>query len=134
MRFTITKDISSHAYLRNILILTLLTFELFVLAYVYFQSHSIGYAPSAIESSILGNEELFVDPKSFILILEELHIGVFMYLMVATIVLMVFVQIRNFENMFFKVALFLMFTILVDTISMPLILLWDGFAYVKSLI
>lgn len=133
MKFITTNDISTNIYLRNILILMLVSFELFVLTYVYFQVHSIGLYPSDISNSILGNEDLFIDPKSFIMILEELHVSIFIYIMVTTISMIVFTQIKKFENWVLKISLFVMLMILIDSISLPLLLVWDIFAYIKTI-
>lgn len=133
MRFTATKDISKNIYLRNILILILISLVLFILSYSYFQIHSIGYLPNEIKNYILGNEELFIEAKSFIVILEEIHIAIFTYLITAIIGLMVFIQIKYLEKYFYQIALFIMICIFVDTVSQPLILLWEPFIYVKSI-
>jgi hypothetical protein len=133
MKFTVTKELSSNSYLRNILFLLLVSFALFVVSYSYFQIHSVGIFPSEIRDSVLGNEDMFIEPKSFILILEEIHISIFAYLVTAVIVLITFAQIKKFEKIFYPVSLFIMASIFIDTVSLPLILVWENFVYLKSI-
>ncbi|MCV6608062.1 MAG: hypothetical protein OIF32_07620 [Campylobacterales bacterium] len=133
MKFTVTKDLTSRGYLSNILILILISLGLFIVSYSYFQIHSVGFFPSEIKNNILGNEELFIEPKSFMLILEEIHMGIFGYIVTAVIVLMVFVQIKRLEKFFYSVSLTVMGLILLDSISQPLILVWEPFIYGKSI-
>lgn len=133
MKFSVTKDLKTNLYLKNILILLLLSLALFVASYAYFQIHSVGFYPSDIKNAILGNEEMYLEPKSFIVILEELHMAIFAYIVTAIIALMVLVQIKALEKHFFSISLLIMLSIFIDTISKPLILLWEPFIYIKSI-
>jgi hypothetical protein len=133
LKFVVTKEISSNSYLRRVLILLLISLALFLISYSYFQIHSVGFLPSEIKDNVLGNEDLFIEPKSFILILEEIHIAIFAYLITAVLILMVLAQIRRIEKYFYQISLFVMASIFIDTVSQPLILIWEHFVYLKSI-
>lgn len=133
MKFAVSNDISKNSYLRNILIVLLISLALFVASYSYFHIHSTGFFPSDIKNVVLGNEELFMEPTNFMVLLEEIHIAIFAYIVTAIIVLMVLVQIKRFEKYFFSISLFVMLSIFLDTISKPLILLWEPFIYIKTI-
>lgn len=133
MKFSVSNDIKKNSFLRNILILLLISLGLFVASYSYFHIHSSGYFPSDLKNSVLGNEELFMEPTNFMVLLEEIHIAIFAYIVTAVILLMVLVQIKSLEKYFFSISLIIMLSILIDTISKPLILLWEPFIYVKTI-
>ena len=82
MRFTLLKKLEHDTAMRPIMSALLLFMALFLLSDILLKEANFGLFTAAIERTLFGNEEEYVDPISRAIFLEMIHTEIFFMMMI----------------------------------------------------
>jgi hypothetical protein len=92
MKFLVTKELEQNSLLTNQVLLLTLVLTLFIFSDTILHHFQIGLTPTKALETILGNEELFIEPMLLSALLERIHIDIFISMI--TLMLLVVIYIR----------------------------------------
>lgn len=132
MKFIVSRDLRENRFLSNVLVFFLFQILLFIAFNVLYESHKWGLYPSEIITNILGNEELFVSPLSLVDILVNIHIELFMYLFMQTMLIVIFFRTSYSERAKSVFTFICLISVVVNSFAPVLIHFFAvGFVWVK---
>lgn len=78
MKFLLSNNIKENKVLKEIIALFIFMAFLFLLGQIILEVTNLGISPTSITEYYKGSERKFLEPKSLTIILEELHIKIFL--------------------------------------------------------
>jgi hypothetical protein len=96
MKFLVTKELSDNKLLREQVLWLTAILVLFLFMDLVLHHYKVGLNPSLVIENILGNEEAFIEPILFSVLLENIHIDLFISML--TLMLLVAIFIRVVHN------------------------------------
>jgi len=95
MKFLVTKELGQNKLLRvQVLWLTALL-ALFLVSDMVLHHYQVGFVPSLAIEHILGNEEAFIEPIIFSVLLENIHIDLFVSMITLMLLVVIFIRVTN---------------------------------------
>jgi len=95
MKFLVTKELAQNKLLRvQVLWLTALL-ALFLLTDMVLHHYKVGFDPAMALEHILGNEEAFVEPIIFSVLLENIHIDLFVSMITLMLLVVIFIRVTK---------------------------------------
>jgi len=93
MKFLVTKELSQNRLLRLQVLWLTAILVLFLLTDVVLHHYKIGLTPSLALENILGNEEAFIEPILFSVLLENIHIDLFISMITLMLLVVIFIRV-----------------------------------------
>lgn len=120
MQFTIIKNLKKDLAMSNILKGLLVSITLYIVADFFVKYLTIGLSVDALNLSLFGKEEEFIEPMSTALFLEFWHIEIFFVMMILLTLSAVYIRlVNNIKN--YKVVLnIVMISALMSLVALPL--------------
>ncbi|BCD59804.1 MULTISPECIES: hypothetical protein [unclassified Nitratiruptor] len=98
MRFFVIKDIRKHASMRYLLTFLLSLMMLSLVSHLLLYGWKYGWNPESVLATIMGNEELFIEPLPFEEILLQVHTNLFFIVIVLSIIAASFIRLYEKRN------------------------------------
>lgn len=98
MKFLVTKELSSNTLLRVQVLWLTAILALFLLADMIVHHYKIGLSPVLAYEHILGNEEAFVEPIIFSVLLENIHIDLFVSMITLMLLVVIFIRVTQVQK------------------------------------
>lgn len=95
MKFLVTKELQSNTPLKHLVGILLGVLILFLLTDILLHHYQIGLTLAQAESSILGNEEEFIEPMLFDMLLERIHIDVLTSLITLMLLALIYIRVSS---------------------------------------
>ncbi|MBU0720249.1 hypothetical protein KJ877_02790 [bacterium] len=120
MKFTIIKDLSQDSMMKPILSGLLLFTILYLLSDIIVKHNSFGVLPNAIEMTLFGNEEEFLEGMGKTLFLEFWHVEIFFIMMVVFISSTIYTRLSNASKSAVVIVNIMMISSMISLISLPI--------------
>lgn len=95
MKFLITKELSSNKLLRTQVLWLTAILVLFLISDIVLHHYKIGLTSSLAIENILGNEEAFMEPMLFSVLLENIHIDLFISMITLMLLVVIFIRVGH---------------------------------------
>ena len=118
MKFTVIKNLQKDSAMSLILKGFLFFILLYILSDIFVMKSSFGISAEAVNSTLFGNEEAYIDPINESSFLEFWHTQIFFIMMILLTLSAVFIRVAKRSRAILTNAL--MITALVSLISLPL--------------
>lgn len=132
MKFLVVKELRHNPLLKSVVLLLVVFLGLFLVSDIVLYHLQIGLSPSKASETLLGNEEAFIEPLLFDVLLARVHVDIFLSMM--TLVLLSIIYMRVLDQEKSKAIHLAFITAILAPITMVLayfyggvfILLWIG--------
>jgi len=95
MKFLLTKELHQNPLLKLLVVFFIGIIGLFLVSDVILHHYQIGLTPLLASESLLGNEATFVEPMLFDVLLERVHIDIFISMITLMLVAIIYIRISN---------------------------------------
>lgn len=95
MKFLVSKELSGNRLLRLQVLWLTAILALFLAADIVLHQYKIGLTPALAYEHILGNEEAFVEPIIFSVLLENIHIDLFVSMITLMLLVVIFIRVAE---------------------------------------
>ncbi|MEA1879475.1 MAG: hypothetical protein U9N11_02355 [Campylobacterota bacterium] len=93
MKFLVTNELSQNPLLKMLVLFFVTIMMLFLLSDIALHHYQIGLTLSIASEAILGNEEAFVEPMLFDVLLEKVHIDIFISMIALTLLVVIYIRV-----------------------------------------
>lgn len=118
MKFTVIKNLQKDSAMSLILKGFLLFILLYIISDIFVMKSSFGISAEAINATLFGNDEAYIDPINEALFLEFWHTQIFFIMMILLTLSAVFIRVAKRSRNILTNAL--MISALVSLLSLPL--------------
>jgi len=118
VKFTVIKNLQKDSAMSLILKGFLLFILLFIISDIFVMKSSFGISPEAINSTLFGNDEAYIDPINEASFLEFWHTQIFFIMMILLTLSAVFIRVAKRSRNILTNAL--MISALISLLSLPL--------------
>jgi hypothetical protein len=125
VKFTVIKNIQKDSAMSLILKGFLLFILLYIISDIFVMKSSLGISAEAVNSTLFGNEEAYIDPINEASFLEFWHTQIFFIMMILLTLSAIFIRVAKRSRNILTNAL--MFSALVSLVSLPLAFYIWGF-------
>lgn len=132
MTFLVTNELKHNKLLSFVLQLLMLVFILFLLFDLLLYHYQIGLTVAHATETILGNEEAFIEPILFDMLLERVHSSIFTALLLLVLLSSIYIRVHKspryllIHSAFILAILTPIFLLLSYVYGMVFIMLWIG--------
>lgn len=95
MKFLVTKELRGNVVLARVILILMGIFFFFLLSDIILYYYQIGLTVESISETLLGNEETFVEPLLFDVLLEKIHSGIFTSMIVLFLLSIIYMRIHT---------------------------------------
>jgi len=120
MKFTIIKDLNQDSMMKPILSGFLFFILFFLLSDFIVKYDSFGIFPHALQSTLFGNEEEFLDPISEASFLEFWHVEIFFIMMIIFTLSTIIIRLSKASKSAMFAVNLMMISAITSLISLPL--------------
>jgi len=93
MKFLVTKELADNKLLRLQVLWLTGILVLFIFSDVVLHHYKIGLIPALALENILGNEDAFIEPMLFSILLENIHIDLFISMITLMLLVIIFIRV-----------------------------------------
>ncbi len=93
MKFLVTKELEQNKLLRLQVLWLTAILTLFLVTDLVLHHYQVGFDPSAAIEHILGNEEAFIEPILLSVLLENIHIDLFISMITLMLLVVIFIRV-----------------------------------------
>lgn len=94
MQFLVTKELKRNRLLTLIVVVLMATFTIFLLLDMILYHYQIGLSLEKATETLLGNEEAFIEPLLFDIVLERVHVGIFTSMITLILLSIIYMRIH----------------------------------------
>lgn len=98
MKFLVTKELHQNPLLSKLILFFVLIFAVFLITDLFLHHLQIGLIPSQALETLQGNEEAFIEPLLFDVLLERVHIGIFTSMMTLLLLSIILMRVTDKQN------------------------------------
>ncbi|OIP56115.1 MAG: hypothetical protein AUK54_02760 [Helicobacteraceae bacterium CG2_30_36_10] len=120
MKFTLVKDLRKDRVMKPILSGFLVFTLLYLLSDIFVKQSTFGIFPHAIETSLFGNEEEFLDGLSQASFLELWHVEIFFIMMIAFTTSTVYIRLSGASKTALLAVNIMLLTALLSLVTLAL--------------
>ena len=120
MRFTLIKDLKQDSMMKPILSGLLIFTLLYLISDIFVKSYSFGIFENAIQVTMFGDEEEFLDPLSTSAFLEFWHMEIFFIMMILLTLSAVFIRLSGAKDFNIIIVNALMISALISLVALVL--------------
>ena len=120
MKFTLIKDLKQDSMMKPILSGLLFFTLLYLVSDIFVKNSGFGVFPSAVKSTMFGNEQEFLDPISKASFLEFWHVEIFFIMMIIFTLSAVYIRLSKASKSAIVVVNLMMISALASLISLPI--------------
>lgn len=120
MKFTLIKDLKQDSMMKPILSVFLFFTLLYLVSDIFVKNSGFGVFPSAVKSTMFGNEQEFLDPISKASFLEFWHVEIFFIMMIIFTLSAVYIRLSKASRSAIVVVNLMMISALASLISLPI--------------
>lgn len=95
MKFLITNELKENRLLHLVVLFFTLFLALFLILDVVLQAYQTGLLPSEVVVFLQGDEEAFIEPLLFDILLEKIHTALFFAMVTITMIVIIFIRVKN---------------------------------------
>ena len=95
MKFLVTKELGQNKLLRVQVLWLTGILALFLLTDMVLHHYKVGLNPTLALEHILGNEEVFIEPIIFSVLLENIHIDFFVSMITLMLLVVIFIRVEE---------------------------------------
>ena len=93
MKFLTTKELHTNTPLKHLVGILLGVLILFLITDILLHKYQIGLTLSQVKNNILGNEEEFIEPMLFDMLLERIHIDLLTSLITLMLLALIYIRV-----------------------------------------
>ena len=120
MKFTLIKDLKQDSMMKPILSGLLFFTLLYLVSDIFVKNSGFGVFPSAVKSTMFGNEQEFLDPISKASFLEFWHVEIFFIMMIIFTLSAVYIRLSKASKSAIVVVNLMMISAIASLISLPI--------------
>lgn len=120
MRFTLIKDLKQDKTMRPILSGLLLFITLYLISDIFTKNYSFGISIKAINTTLFGDEENYIDPLTTSSLLEFWHSEIFFSMMLLLTLSAIFIRVVHSYRLRFVLLNTLMLSALLSLVALSL--------------
>lgn len=98
MKFLLTKELKDNQLLRFVVLFFLAIITLFLLSDILLHHYQIGLSFEKAKETLLGNEEAFIEPLLFDVLLEKIHIGIFTSMITLMLISIISIRVSHTQK------------------------------------
>jgi hypothetical protein len=98
MKFLVTKELHQNPLLRSLVLFFVAVLSLFLLSDIVLHHYQIGLTPSLATETLLGNEDAFIEPLLFDVLLERVHSSIFTSMITLILLSIIFMRVQDVEK------------------------------------
>ena len=98
MKFLITKELNENRLLKLVVLFLVFILLLFISSDIALQQYQIGLTPKDILVLLKGDEEAFIEPILFDILLEKIHISIFTSMITLVLLVIIYMRVNNKYN------------------------------------
>ncbi len=121
MKFLVTNELRLNPLLRLLVAFFVVMMMLFILSDIALFHYQIGLTPQKATLSLLGDEEAFIEPMLFDVLLERVHVTLFISMI--TLATLVSIYIRVVKPTTYRIV----HTVFLSAVGTPVLLLFGYF-------
>jgi len=95
MKFLVTKELDQNPFLKLLILFFVAVLTFFLLSDVALHYYQIGLTPTLALEHVLGNEEAFIEPMLFDVLLERLHTDIFTSMTTLTLLVIIYMRLNE---------------------------------------
>ena len=95
MKFLVTKELKDNVLLTRVVLIFVLIFFLFLLSDILLNHYQMGLTIESVKETLHGNEETFIEPLLLDVLLERMHISIFISMIVLLLLSIIYMRIHN---------------------------------------
>lgn len=95
MKFLVTKELQQNRLLRLQVLWLTAILTLFLVTDVIMHQYQTGLTPTLATEHILGNEEAFIEPILLSVLLEDIHIDLFISMITLMLLVVIFIRVEH---------------------------------------
>lgn len=95
MKFLITKELKDNSLLRLLVTLLLSFFMLFLALDILIHHYQIGLNLDKAIETIIGDEDNFIEPILFDVLIERVHIDIFISMILLTLLVIIYIRVEQ---------------------------------------
>jgi hypothetical protein len=98
MKFLVTQELKQNPLLKQLVLFFTALLFVFLLSDMFLAHLQVGLTLSHASEVLLGNEESFIEPLLFDVLLERVHIGIFTSMLSLLLLSIIYMRTLNIEN------------------------------------
>jgi len=98
VKFLVTKALHNNPLLKLVVLFFVAVLGLFLLFDIVLHHYQIGLTLTLATECLLGNEEAFVEPLLFDVLLERVHIGIFTSMITLVLLSIIYMRVTNVQK------------------------------------
>ena len=98
MKFLVSKELKQNVLLRQVVLFLVVLFGFFLLTDLVLYHFQIGLNLEKATETLMGNEEAFIEPILFDVLLERVHIGIFTAMMTLVLLSIIYMRVHNIKK------------------------------------
>lgn len=98
MKFLVTKELHQNPLLSKLVLFFVLILSVFLITDLVLHHLQIGLIPAQALETLQGNEEAFIEPLLFDVLLERVHIGIFTSMITLVLLSIILMRVTEKQN------------------------------------
>jgi hypothetical protein len=98
VKFLVTQELKHNPLLKLVVLFLLGILAIFLLTDLVLYHLQIGLTLEQASQTLLGNEEVFIEPLLFDVLLERLHIGIFTSMITLILLSIIYMRVQNTQK------------------------------------
>lgn len=98
MKFLVTQELRHNPLLKLVVFFLVVILGLFLLSDLVLYHLQIGLTLEQASQTLLGNEEAFIEPLLFDVLLERVHISIFTSMITLMLLSIIYMRVKNIEK------------------------------------